>query len=724
MPTEKNLTYRGDIKAGVGVGGVLAFVTVHSEGAPTALYRLDADKLNLQQDALPCGGVTLAADGNTIYVGGTDRRVYVCSSKAPKTLGNQFNGNIAAIVPLAKQRIAVLNGKQLDILSSSDGSVLQTLELPEDGTHLATDKTQTWLVVGMTKGTVCVFDGQDKEEFEAGDPAKLHEGAVTAVMFEPEELRFFSAGADNKLLTTSARGSLDPEDKGRANMHEDVLTAMVMVPGDRFVTGSRDATLKNWPRAGAIKPTTLKDVCGKVVALSLVTVYNQPHLAAFCADNSIRLLKLETDGKFAEDPVAALVYGAADWIKNELGQQHDTIRRERALKTLAEWKDSVSIDILGEQITKDPDPQLRLLATQLLSASDNPRVGKILEKAIGHADGKVRIQAFNGLFKPLKPDFVPIDLALKSGQVDVGVLAVKALEPLAKTDDQGLTRLVDALNASTWDVRKGALASLEAVFDAQSPQASLTALTSKHGDVRAMALTRAFERGLLTDPAVQSAIRRRLEDEDTVVRKVAFLLSVISKSQLAAVLRAGDTELNRQVNELEKADRSDKAAPAVAADAKSKLTPNDYDTLLQATASRALDTCLRGARGLAVLGDPRAFGLLLQLSREEDVNARVAVCRALAALDDERAVNRLRSLLFDRESSVRDAAYTALAKIFDKTPLSVAEAGLTAADEDVRRRGLQTLIETIKMKMPKTPRRAWLGSACSGAQRQYSQCEE
>src|SRR5439155_9076872 len=157
-----------------------------------------------------------------------------------------------------------------------------------------------------------------------------------------------------------------------------------------------------------------------------------------------------------------------------------------------------------------------------------------------------------------------------------GTLAVKALEPLAKADDQAMVRLTDALNAPTWDVRKQALASLEAVFDANSPQASLTALTSKHGDVRAAALARAFERGLLADPAVQSAIRRRLEDEDTGVRKVAFLLSVVSKPQLAAVLRAGDSELNRQLNELEKAERSDKPAPPVAADAKSKLTAAEY----------------------------------------------------------------------------------------------------------------------------------------------------
>jgi ParB family chromosome partitioning protein len=184
---------------------------------------------------------------------------------------------------------------------------------------------------------------------------------VTVVAFEPEELRFFSAGADNKLLTTFARGSLDPEDKGRANMHEDVLTSLVFVPGDRFVTGSRDATLKNWPRPGAVKPSTLKDVVGRVVALAVVTVYNQPHVAAVCDDNSIRLLKLDKDGKFPDDDdvLTAKVTGAADWVRTELADRYDARRRERAVKVLAEWKDSASIDVLGEQLNRDPDHKVR-----------------------------------------------------------------------------------------------------------------------------------------------------------------------------------------------------------------------------------------------------------------------------------------------------------------------------------------------------------------------------
>jgi ParB family chromosome partitioning protein len=126
------------------------------------------------------------------------------------------------------------------------------------------------------------------------------------------------------------------------------------------------------------------------------------------------------------------------------------------------------------------------------------------------------------------------------------------------------------------------------------------------------------------------------------------------------------------------------------------LGEDDLTPLVQATASRTLDTCLRGARGLAVLGDPRALGLLLQLSREQDPSARVEVCRALAALEDPRAADRLRSLLYDDAVAVRDAAFTALSKLLPDQPLPCAGAGLNAAHEDVRRRGLEALVRFLR----------------------------
>src|SRR5262249_6796532 len=153
------LTYRGDIKAAIGVGGALAFVTVHPEGQHTALYWLDADKLSLQEGELKdCGGVALAADGNTVYVAGTDRKVYEGGKKAAKFLAGPFANNIIGLAVLSRKRLAVLHGKQIDIISDSDGELKQTLELPEDGTCISVDKSQSWIVAGTVKGTIAVFD--------------------------------------------------------------------------------------------------------------------------------------------------------------------------------------------------------------------------------------------------------------------------------------------------------------------------------------------------------------------------------------------------------------------------------------------------------------------------------------------------------------------------------------------------------------------------------------
>ena len=695
---EKFLTYRGDIRGLAPVRGGVAFVTVHSEGQPTTVCRLDAATLKLAETPLPCGAIAIVSAGDLLYAAGTDRRVYVLDKSAAKPLGEPVADEVRALVPVSGDRLAVVNGPRVDLLSRNDGSVTQSLELSEVGTCIASDRTGQWLAVGTERGTVAVFDGEDKAAFELSEADKLHDGAVTALLFEPEELRFFSAGADHKLLTTHARGKLEPEDKGRDNGHEDPISAMIPAPGDRFLTGGRDGVVKSWPRAGGVKPVSLKDGVGKVVGLAAVALGGETRLAVACDDNSIRFFRLNDDGRFGEQ--AARVYGAVDWARSELGQS-DAKRREKALKAVAGWNDAAGLQLIATQVEKDSDHGVRFAAVKLLNESTNPRVVALLETLLSHSDENVRPEAFRGLQKHLgAEDFRPIDLALKAGQRDVGVLAVKALEPLAARDDQALARLTDALNAAAWEVRKAALAGLEAVFPNPSPEASLIALANgKTGDVRAAALVRAFERKQLDDPRVGSAVRRRLEDDDATVRRVAFLLSVKSRPNLAWVLRGADEELHRQLNELE---RSDKAAEAVPSSIRAKLAPDDFDVPLQATACRALDTCLRGAKALAVLGDGRAFGLLIQLSREENVPARVEVCRALAALGDPRAVARLRSLLFDADASVRDAAYTALAKIEAGQPLDVAGAGLRAGAEDVRRRGLQTLVETLR-KSPTQP---------------------
>src|SRR5262249_44890327 len=247
-----------------------------------------------------------------------------------------------------------------------DGKLLQSLEIPEPGSSLAADPTGQWFVAGTTQGTLCVFECEDKPEFVPSATAHLHQGAVTALLFEQEELRFLSAGADQKLLSTHARGKLEPEDKGRSNNHGDLVTALLWGPADRFFSGSRDRSVKTWPRTGGVKPATLKEGIGKVVALALVKIHNRPHLVVASDDNSFRYFLIDEAGKSGEE--TPRFHDAYAWVPYE-SSRDESSRRETALRALAEFNDTRSIELLSEQIGKDADHGLRLLGTQLLGAS-------------------------------------------------------------------------------------------------------------------------------------------------------------------------------------------------------------------------------------------------------------------------------------------------------------------------------------------------------------------
>jgi ParB family chromosome partitioning protein len=552
MSTDKYHTYRGDVRATAAVGGTLAFVTVHPEGLPTALYHLDGEKLTLSATPLPAGGRALLATVEGLWVAGTDRRVYRLPAQGGQAAarGPEPAADPAALAPLAGDRLAVAAGSQVLVLARADGRVLQTLDLPEEATCLAADPTGQWLAAGTVKGTVAVFECETApEEFRPSDSAALHEAAVTALLFEADELRFLSAGADQKLLSTHARGRLEAEDRGRGANHTEPITALIAGPADRFLTGSTDGTLKSWPRARGARPVTLKDGVGKVVSLAVVPVHGKPQVAAACQDNTLRFFQLDEEGKFGDAVVR--LHGAEDWAEHEFGAA-DPKRREAALRRLAGWADAVSVERIAKQVDNDADHALRLLACQLLGEVKHPRAAKALERVVGHRDEAVRVQAFEGLRRHAGPnDLRPLVLALQAEKADVGQRAVQALEALAPKDDQALARLVEALEAKTPEVRRAALASLEKVHGPDSPEASLTALNGTHADVRRLALVRLFQRQLLHDPRVQAALRWRGEDSDPEVRRMAFLLSLHTREKLLQALRQRDPELQRQLAELE-----------------------------------------------------------------------------------------------------------------------------------------------------------------------------
>ncbi|AMV40466.1 HEAT repeat domain-containing protein [Planctomyces sp. SH-PL62] len=703
-----SIPFRGDLKALVGVGSSAAFVTSHPEGRPTGLHRvhLGDDRPRSESEDLP-GGLAIVADGETLWIAGSDGRIHHAPPGGrPQPIGPKFDEPPRSLALLSDDRLGVLSGREVKILSRKDGKLAQTLELPEPGSVLASDPSGRWLAVGTTGGLVAIFEAETTPEFVAGDAARLHEGEVTAILFERDDLRFFSAGADLKLLSTHARGKLEPEDKGRANNHADRVTAMIWGPGDRLLTGGLDAVVKSWPRVGGVKPATQKEGVARVVGLALVQRHDRDHLVVAGEDQTICTFAIDAAGK----PAALLLRGCDAMAATKADLAGDDPRaREAAIRRLAEFDDAASLDLLADQAGVDPDHGLRLLAARSLGQSDNPRAAARLEGLFAHAEAAVRSAAFEGLRRIRgRADLHVLDLALKAEKPEIGKLAVEALEALAPGDDRATDRLSRALAAKTPEVRLAALVALESAYPAGSPEANLAAMGTTHPDVRRAALLRLSARGLLGDPAAQAALRRRAEDPDAEVRRVAFLLSLQTRPALLQALRSRDPELQRQLADLEGSDEGPTPEPAKKArkgrgEASTKaetLTDDDLAPLLQAAAARAVDTSLRGARGLAVLGDARAFGLLLQLSREEDEKARVEACRALAALDDPRGAERLRSLLHDPGLNVRDAAFTALARLHESEPLKAAEAGLNAPSENVRQRGLQLLVAEARKAPP------------------------
>jgi ParB family chromosome partitioning protein len=718
--SDKYTQIRGELRALLGQGAHVLIATTHPEGQATALYRLNLDSGELQAAPLGGGATHIIADDSNVFVAGSDGHIYKAGldAKTAKPIGAKFDPAPTALALASKDRLAAVCGKELIIVARKDGKELQRLALNENGSAIASDPAGVWLAVGGDRGALSVFDCEDKDKFFAAESKKLHEGAITALLFEPEELRVMSVGHDNRLLLTHVRGPLEAEDRGGKNGHGERTTALIAGVADKFYTAARDATIKIWTRgSGQRRPSTQKEGLAKIAALTLAELKGRPALVAACEDATLRVFPVDAGGKVGDR--TQLFHGAMTWAEYEL-KRRDPKLREVSLRALAAWNDAKSLELLANRVSQDEDHGLKVLATELLGASGSPRAVKLLEPLLQAGEENVRLAALAGLRKLEGADSLRIlDLALAASKRDVGVVAVEALADLAKKDDLALSKLTGALGLNPREVRLAALVALEALHPAKSPEAELVALRAKQADIRRTALIRFYQRDMLDSADVQAALRRFSADADAGVRQAAFLVSLLATPKLAAALRFRDKQIHRLLHDIETAPDPTaevKAAAAAAAAGKPKkeakpaddelpkakkveladVSESDKRPLLEAMASRALDTCLAGATGLAALQDPRALGTLLQLSRESTASVRVDTCKALAELGDPRGAARLRLMLRDGDASVRDAAFTALTRLEDAVPLTVAAAGLGADHEDVRRRGLDLLVKQLK----------------------------
>ncbi len=207
---DKYLTYRGNIQAISGRKAELIFVTLHPEKHPTGLYRLNTESHTLKWQPLPCGAAALAVSPKAVYAGGINGAIFDCSNEKDATqLAHQFETTPIALALLSEARLAVMVEDTIGILDVKTGELQQTLPLPENepGTCMAADRTGRFLVAGTSRGTVMLFEAETQTAFQLSDAARLHGGAVTALLFEPDDTRFLSAGNDAKLLSTHVRGA-------------------------------------------------------------------------------------------------------------------------------------------------------------------------------------------------------------------------------------------------------------------------------------------------------------------------------------------------------------------------------------------------------------------------------------------------------------------------------------------------------------------------------------
>jgi len=695
------LAYRGKIRALVGFEHYLAFVTQHPEQQATALYRLDARQYPpvLHSTALSSSATALINQQEKIYLAGLDGNIYQGSIltgelnvlwQVPQT-----DSPVLALALLANQQLAILQAQQWHIIDITQACWLQSHSLTQNVTRLAASADGSYVVIGDTQGILSTWQLQD-DGWHFSAQAALHQGSISALCFEPHQLRFYSAADDKQLLNTHAQGELQALDKGKSSNHSGTITAMLFGE-QRFFTASNDASIKAWPIAGG-QPSTYKQGLSALTGLTWLDYRGQKHLVAASQDS---LFFIAVDAEEKPQQLSLTIRDAYTWAQ-QLLQQKDPQQQQTALDLLTTYDDEQALNLIHQQINKETEKNSRLKLLALLVSAKHPKANVLLEGLLkDNLHDSVRLAAFDSLNQRVSqgvlPDaLAPCQKALDSGHLDIGRLALQQLAILTTTHLQALVALKNALQHNRPELRFLALSLLEQQFNPQDPSAPLLALQSTFNDLQRAGLIRLYQRQLLSNMEVQRAIVLLQDHRDAVIRQTAFWVAIAAKPALAAQLHQHDSSWTRPLTDLanfkliEQRQTQNTTTP-FADITLSTLTDVDLTPLLQSLSNHHADICFYAAYGLALLADERAFGILLMLSQEEDSQIRVGVCQALAKLPHVNGLKQLAILLNDKQIAVRDAAFSSYGLLANYTQW--VKAGFASQHQDIHQRALKLLLE-------------------------------
>jgi ParB family chromosome partitioning protein len=584
-----------------------------------------------------------------------------------------------------------------------------------------------------------------------------HDGPVNALCFTPRDGRLVSGGEDGTLRIWYLVGAIESEVRTTDGQAAPVLALVFpptpgeqadgSAPIDRIFAASADGKLRAYRLDERRKPRTLD--CGSKALHALCFLPPAPSAAAAslgavaAGGDGRTVYRYTLDAAGSPGDKATAYDHGFDALAATFGSARPA--REAAYLTLAGLADSEALELLLRQLSSEKEPELRALIARELGQHGRKPARAALRQALDDGHALVRAAALAALRAIEGAQALgPLRAALGSRYPDVRIAALAALGELGESSPLVPGLITAALTDSDAGVRLGAMEATTARYPKDSPEPLRLCFERGPADLRSEALVRAAFAGLLTTPELSRLLSRALDDEDGEVRRLAFALQVLLRQRLAALLSDRDEDFSRTVQEIARrrvlrlralkpsaaqatgpseqelaAARADliavlarregalTAAEPGAIKARlaqpergasgGELREDDLQPLLTAMACRTPATALRGARGLALLGDTRALGALLQLSRESAPELRREAAAALKALHDPRARRRLVWMLDDADAGVRAAALDAYAELCGRADtvdeLAIAEAALRSSYEDIRVRGLQRLIQ-------------------------------
>lgn len=547
-----------------------------------------------------------------------------------------------------------------------------------------------------------------------------HEGAVHALAFTPRDGRLASAGDDGTIRLWYLVGAVEFEARGADDSgHKGAVYALAFGPtgtdegketGEKLFSAGHDGAVKVW-RLEDKKRTralTLSSSPARALAVTPPTKNSRGALLVGFDDRGLYAVNLEPNGapaEYGEQRASRLEVLASDvWGARPA--------RESAVRELAAMEEPEAQSQLREVIENNDMTAVRALAVAEAARFGRRELRAALVNALNGGEDELPRAAFDALRVLDGEDSIaPMRNALASDDVALRLVALDALGALGARVPLAVGMIAGRFDDPDASVRLAALAQWLKL--AQSPADALrVAFERAPADVRREVLVHAAQRGLLRDAAFGATVLRALDDADDEVRRTAFTALVVERRALLRALESRDPALAIWVQDLlrraaqithgdaahaptdKEIKRAREKIPAT--DTGAEPTEADRAPLLTAIACRSADTGLRGASGLAALGDPRALGALLQLSREAAPGVRAQTAEPLSGLSDPQASRRLTAMLDDNDASVRAQARAAYAKVEGVRALGVAEASLRSSQEDIRVRGLDEVAKIGK----------------------------